>query len=44
MSLINSILRRQGVLIAIASLAASDLAYRMMLRGPLRRALGLSER
>jgi hypothetical protein len=44
MPLINSILRRQGVLIAIASLAASDLAYRTILRGPLRRALGLSQR
>ncbi|HEV3048117.1 MAG TPA: hypothetical protein VGY13_12245 [Solirubrobacteraceae bacterium] len=44
MSLITSILRRQGVLIAIASLAASDVAYRALLREPVRRAIGVSRR
>ena len=42
MSLTTSILRRQGMLIAIASLAASDVAYRVLLREQLRRALGMS--
>jgi hypothetical protein len=36
-------LRHPGLLtIALTTLAASDLAYRLLLRGPVRRALGLA--
>ncbi len=41
MLLQRSVLRRPGVLI-IAVLAASDLAYRLLLRGPVRRVFGVS--
>jgi hypothetical protein len=33
--------RRSALTIALTTLAATDLAYRMLLRGPLRRALGV---
>jgi len=39
----SSIVRHPGTLtIVLTMLAASDLAYRLLLRGPVRRALGMS--
>jgi hypothetical protein len=38
----RSIIRHPGVLtIALTMLAASDMVYRLLLRGPVRRALGM---
>lgn len=40
-----SIIRHRGVLtLALTMLAASDVAYRLLLRGPVRRALGMVPR